>query len=386
MPIRLPSTLPAFDVLRDEGVMVMGRSAADRQDIRPLRIGLLNLMPKKIQTETQFARLIGATPLQVELSLIRMTSHETKNTAAEHMEAFYRPFAEVEEETGEKFDGLIITGAPIEHLPFEDVTYWDELTRVFDWTQTNVHSTFGVCWGGMAMIHHFHGVKKHLLDAKLFGCYRHMNLAPERPISGDFPTIRDAGQPLDRDAPRRDRGRGPAGPAAFRRGRPRAGRGSRAPRALHLQPSRIRQRHAERGIPPRPVARRWTAPRSTCPVNYFPGDDPARTPQNRWRSHAHLLYGNWVSEVYLTTPFDMDEIGEKSTDLRSNREAASVGPPGAGRLHRGDPVESRAPRAAGGGDMAARGRFPDDRRAPGALRGHGRRARPRAGPRRQRQH
>jgi homoserine O-succinyltransferase len=185
MPIRLPSTLPAFDVLRDEGVMVMGRSAADRQDIRPLRIGLLNLMPKKIQTETQFARLIGATPLQVELSLIRMSSHETKNTAAAHMEAFYRPFAEVAE-TGEKFDGLIITGAPIEHLDFEDVTYWDELTRVFDWTQTNVHSTFGVCWGGMAMIHHFHGVKKHLLDAKLFGCYRHMNLAPERPYLRGF--------------------------------------------------------------------------------------------------------------------------------------------------------------------------------------------------------
>jgi len=185
MPIRLPSNLPAFRVLRDEGVMVMGRSAADLQDIRPLRIGLLNLMPKKIQTETQFARLIGATPLQVELSLIRMTSHETKNTAAEHMEAFYRPFADVAA-TGEKFDGLIITGAPIEHLEFEHVTYWDELTRVFDWTQTHVHSTFGVCWGGMAMIHHFHGVRKHLLPEKLFGCYRHMNLAPERPYLRGF--------------------------------------------------------------------------------------------------------------------------------------------------------------------------------------------------------
>src|SRR6056297_3837755 len=142
MPITLPRDLPAYDVLSREGVMVMGKDVAARQDIRPLRIGLLNLMPKKIQTETQFARLIGATPLQVELSLIRMTGHETKNTAAEHMEAFYRPFADVVA-TGEKFDGLIITGAPIEHLDFENVTYWYELTRVFDWTQTHVHSTFG---------------------------------------------------------------------------------------------------------------------------------------------------------------------------------------------------------------------------------------------------
>src|SRR6056297_1781911 len=185
MPIRLPSTLPAFRVLRNEGVMVMGRSAADRQDIRPLRIGLLNLMPKKIQTETQFARLIGATPLQVELSLIRMTGHETKNTAAEHMEAFYRPFADVEV-TGEKFDGLIITGAPIEHLDFENVTYWDELTRVFDWTQTHVHSTMGVCWGGMAMIHHFHGVKKHMLEKKAFGCFPHRCIDSTSPYLRGF--------------------------------------------------------------------------------------------------------------------------------------------------------------------------------------------------------
>ena len=138
MPIKLPNTLPAFAVLKREGVMVMGADVADKQDIRPLRIGLLNLMPKKIQTETQFARLIGATPLQVELSLIRMTDHETRNTAAEHMEEFYRPFADVAA-SGEKFDGLIITGAPIEHLPFEAVTYWAELQQVFDWTQTHVH-------------------------------------------------------------------------------------------------------------------------------------------------------------------------------------------------------------------------------------------------------
>ncbi len=173
MPIRLPSNLPAFKTLSDEGVMLMTHSHADRQDIRPLKIGLLNLMPQKIQTETQFARLIGATPLQLELTLIRMSEHKSKTTSASHMGEFYLPFKEVRDQ---KFDGLIITGAPIEHLAFEDVTYWDELRQIFDWTQSNVHATFGVCWGGMAMINHFHGVQKHLLDHKAFGCFRHQNL------------------------------------------------------------------------------------------------------------------------------------------------------------------------------------------------------------------
>jgi len=164
MPIKIPTDLPAFDVLTREGVMVMGEDQASRQDIRPLRIGLLNLMPKKIQTENQFARLIGATPLQIDLSLIRMSEHQTKNTAADHMESFYRPFSDVLA-SDEKFDGLIITGAPIEHLPFEDVSYWQELKSVFDWTQSHVHSTFGVCWGGMAMINHFHNIDKQMLEA-----------------------------------------------------------------------------------------------------------------------------------------------------------------------------------------------------------------------------
>ena len=153
MPIKIPSDLPAFNVLRNEGVMVMDDFKANRQDIRPLKIGLLNLMPKKIQTENQFARVIGATPLQIELSLIKMSAHETKNTAAEHMQTFYRSFTDVNS-SGDKFDGLIITGAPIEHLNYESVSYWEELIQIFEWTQTNVHSVFGVCWGGMAMLYH----------------------------------------------------------------------------------------------------------------------------------------------------------------------------------------------------------------------------------------
>ena len=169
MPIRIPSKLPAFEILKSEGVNVMSNTDADRQDIRPLKIGLLNLMPLKIQTENQFSRLIGSTPLQIELTLIRMSDHKSKHTSNDHMKSFYKSFEDIKEQ---KFDGLIITGAPIEHLEFNEVTYWSELKTIFEWTQTNVHSTFGVCWGGMAMINHFHKVEKHILGKKIFGCHR----------------------------------------------------------------------------------------------------------------------------------------------------------------------------------------------------------------------
>ena len=304
MPIKLPADLPAFDVLSREGVMVMSEIRAERQDIRPLRIGLLNLMPKKIQTETQFARLIGATPLQIELNLIRMTSHETKNTAAEHMEAFYRPFQDVKEE---KFDGLLITGAPIEHLPFEAVTYWDELREVMDWTQTNVHSTFGVCWGGMAMAYHFHGVQKHVLERKAFGCYRHANLAPASPYLRGFSD--DCVVPVSRwTEMRQDEieaadglnillGSDEVGPCLVE---------DIGHRALYIynhleyDSGTLKEEYDRDVASGTPIA---------VPLNYFPDDDPSRPPLNRWRSHAHLLYGNWINEIYQTTHYDLAEIG-----------------------------------------------------------------------------
>ena len=313
MPIKIPSDLPAYDVLSHEGVMVMDPDQAARQDIRPLRIALLNLMPKKIQTETQFARLIGATPLQIDLSLIRMSDHRARNTAADHMESFYRPFAEVEA-TGEKFDGLIITGAPIEHLPFDEVTYWDELRRVMDWTQSHVHSTFGVCWGGMAMIHHFHGVAKHLLDAKAFGCFRHRNMAPASPFLRGFSD--DCVIPVSRWTEIRqdeiDARDGlttllhsdQVGPCLVE---------DPAHRALYIfnhleyDSDTLKQEYDRDIANGTPI---------NVPCNYYPDDDPNRPPQNRWRSHAHLLYGNWISEIYETTPYDIDQIGLSSTDLR----------------------------------------------------------------------
>ncbi|WP_414897650.1 homoserine O-acetyltransferase MetA [Rhodovulum sp. YEN HP10] len=306
MPIKIPSDLPAYDVLSREGVMVMGEDEASRQDIRPLKIALLNLMPKKIQTETQFARLIGATPLQIELSLVRMTEHKTRNTAAEHMEAFYRPFAEVAD-SGEKFDGFLITGAPIEHLPFTEVTYWDELTRVFDWTQSHVHSTFGVCWGGMAMIYHFHGVQKHILPAKAFGCFRHRNLAPASPYLRGFSD--DCVIPVSRWTEMRQNeidaapglvtllGSDESGPCLVE---------DAGHRALYIfnhfeyDSDTLKQEYDRDVANGTPI---------NVPQNYYPADDPTRPPQNRWRSHAHLLYGNWINLMYQTTPFELNRIG-----------------------------------------------------------------------------
>ena len=306
MPITIPANLPAYSVLTREGVMVMDPDHAARQDIRPLRIGLLNLMPKKIQTENQFARLIGATPLQIELSLIRMTEHRTKNTAADHMKSFYRPFSEVAA-TGEKFDGLIITGAPIEHLEFDAVTYWDELRTVMDWTQTNVHSTFGVCWGGMAMINHFHGVRKHILPAKAFGCFRHRNMAPASPLLRGFSD--DCVIPVSRwtemREPEIDAAPGlrtllhsdEVGPCLVE---------DPDHRALYIfnhleyDSDTLKQEYDRDVAAGTPI---------NVPCNYYPGDDPAAAPQNRWRSHAHLLYGNWINEIYQTCPFEIDEIG-----------------------------------------------------------------------------
>ena len=304
MPIKLPETLPAYDVLSREGVMVMSDSAASLQDIRPLRIGLLNLMPKKIQTENQFARLIGATPLQIEFSLIRMTEHETKTTAAAHMEEFYRPFQAVKDE---KFDGLIITGAPIEHLDYTDVTYWDELTEVFDWTQTHVHHTFGVCWGGMAMLAHFHGVPKHILAEKAFGCFRHRNMAPASPYLRGFSD--DVLIPVSRWTEMRQSevdavaglntpiASDEVGPALIE---------DPAHRALMIlnhfeyDSTTLKEEYDRDVDAGKPIA---------VPRNYYPDDNPARMPMNRWRSHAHLLYGNWINQIYQTTPYDISQIG-----------------------------------------------------------------------------
>ena len=306
MPIKIPKNLPAFNILQNEGVMVMSSQLAEKQDIRPLKIILLNLMPEKIKTETQFARLIGSTPLQIEFTLLRVSSHISKNTSKEHLNNFYKTFDDVR---NQKYDGLIVTGAPIEHLPFEEVDYWRELTNILEWAKTSVHSVFGVCWGAMAMLYHFHKIEKLILKKKYFGLFRHKN----RKVSSHF--LRgfsdDLIVPVSRwteisedDITKNDNleillDSNEVGPCLVE---------DKENNFLfllnHLEydgntlsDEYLRDRDAEKSF--------------QVPKNYFPNDDPKLEPINRWRSHAHLLYGNWINEIYQTTPFDIEKIGLK---------------------------------------------------------------------------
>ena len=305
MPIRIPNDLPARQTLEREGVMLMTEATAKRQDIRPLRIGLLNLMPNKIKTETQFARLIGATPLQVDLTLVKITSHTPKNTSAEHMLAFYSDWEDVQ---AQKFDGFIVTGAPVELLDFEDVNYWDELQRIYDWTQTNVHSTMNICWGAQAALHHFHGVPKHALPKKAFGVYRHRNLNPASPYLRGFSD--DFSIPVSRwtenhraDLP------GNQGLEVLMES-DEAGLcliADEGHRSLYMfnhieyDTHSLGEEYFRDVKAGKPIE---------IPANYFPKNDANAQPENRWRSHAHLLFGNWINEAYQTTPFDLDKIGK----------------------------------------------------------------------------
>ncbi|MGO4354430.1 homoserine O-succinyltransferase [Rhizobium sp. RAF36] len=306
MPIKIPDTLPAFETLVQEGVRVMTETVAIRQDIRPLQIGLLNLMPNKIKTEVQMARLVGASPLQVELSLVRVGNHKAKNTSEDHLLAFYQTWEEVKHR---KFDGFIITGAPIELMPFEDVNYWSEMQEIFEWTKTNVHSTMNVCWGAMAAIYHFHGVPKHELKEKAFGVYRHKNLKPSSVYLNGFSDNFEI--PVSRWT-------------EVRRGDIEKAQGleilmesnemgvclvqEEASKRLYIfnhveydstSLSDEYFRDVNAGVPIK------------MPHNYFPHNDPALPPQNRWRSHAHLLFGNWINEIYQTTSYDLNKIGTK---------------------------------------------------------------------------
>lgn len=305
MPIRIPNALPAKEVLVNEGVMVMDETTASRQDIRPLQIALLNLMPNKIKTETQIARLIGSTPLQVDLTLVRIGNHVAKNTSEDHLLSFYNTWEEIKDR---KFDGFIITGAPIEKLPFEDVNYWSELQEIFDWTTTHVHSSFFICWGAMAAINHFHNVPKHTLDKKAFGVYRHKNLNPASPylagFSDDFSIsvsrwteVRRADVPAD------------SGLEILMES---------SDTGLCLLHEKFANRlyifnHIEydsTSLSDEYFRDQESGTPVNLPANYFPNDDPTTTPQNRWRSHAFLLFGNWINQVYQTTEFDLNDIGK----------------------------------------------------------------------------
>ena len=306
MPIKLPKNLPAYDILQSEGVMIMANEEAERQDIRPLKVALLNLMPQKIQTETQFARLIGSTPLQIELTLLSISSHKTKNTSMKHMLSFYKQFEGIKNDF---FDGLIITGAPIEHLDFKEVTYWKELKKIFDWSQNNVHSTFAVCWGAMAMMKYFYNIEKKTLKEKAFGCFRHKNLEPNSPylrgFSDDFIIPVSRWTTIEELSVNNTKNlktlitSNEVGPCLLE---------DKNKRALYLFNHLEYDTNTLKDEYERDIKKRK---KINIPKNYFPKDDPKLIPENRWRSHAHLLYGNWINQIYQTTPFEITKIRRK---------------------------------------------------------------------------
>ncbi len=304
MPIKIPNDLPARKTLEEEGVQVIKESDAIRQDIRPLRIALLNLMPDKIRTETQIARVVGSTPLQVEVTLLKTDSYKSKNVPERHLIDFYHTWDEVKDQ---KFDGLIVTGAPIETMPFEEVDYWDELTQIFDWTQSHVFRSFHLCWGAQAALHHFHGVPKYELNRKLFGIFRHHIVTPGSGLVRGFND--EFSIPVSRHTEVR-REDIPDKPG-LRILAESAESGLCLMEDLehkavymfnHLEyDADTLKREYERDLA--------TGTEIDMPKNYFPDDDATQPPVNQWRAYAHLLFWNWIYEIYENTPYDISKIG-----------------------------------------------------------------------------
>ena len=304
MPIKIPNLLPATQVLLNENIFVMTETRAMTQDIRPLKILMLNLMPQKIVTETQIARLIGNTPLQVELELLQTATHKSKHTSAEHMLAFYKTFDEVKQN---KYDGLIITGAPVEQMEFEEVEYWDELCEIMEWSKTHVTSTFHICWGAQAGLYYHYGVKKYPLERKLFGVFEHKLDHKHSILFRGFDDTFVVPHSRHTTCTREDIEAVPelkilsssdeAGVfvCATDKGRQIFVTGHSEYDADTLKKEYLRDKNAELPI--------------DVPVNYFPDDDDTREPVVRWRSCANLLYSNWLNYfVYQSTPYDIDEI------------------------------------------------------------------------------
>ena len=304
MPIRIPNDLPAVKTLEDENIFVMTETRAITQDIRPLKILLLNLMPKKIETETQLSRLLGNSPLQVELELIHTKSHQSKNTPQEHMLAFYKTFDDVRDRT---FDGMIITGAPVEQMPFEEVEYWEELCEIMEWTKTHVHSTFHICWGAQAGLYYHFGINKKPLDEKMFGIFPHtvdynhpilfrgfddVFMVPHsRHTTIDIEDVKKCKE-IKILSTSKEAG---VYAMATKNGKQIFITGHSEYDAGTLAAEYFRDLDAGKPI--------------KMPVNYFPDDNPENEPKVTWRAHANLLYSNWLNYfVYQTTPYDIEQI------------------------------------------------------------------------------
>ena len=304
MPIKIPNQLPATETLTRENIFVMTETRAITQDIRPLQILLLNLMPTKVDTETQLARVLGNTPLQIELELIAPTGHVSKNTSAEHMLAFYKTFDEVKERT---FDGLVITGAPVENLPFEEVDYWPELCCIMDWSRTHVHSTLHICWGAQAGLYHHYGIPKRQLPQKLFGVFEHTVEDPNFILFRGFDDRFQVPHSRHTTVDRADIEAVPG--LKILAASPEAGVyavKTDGGRQIFLMGHAEYDRDTLKKEYLRDVA---AGADIQLPKHYFPNDDPAQTPVVTWRSCANLLYSNWLNyNVYQTAPYDIRDI------------------------------------------------------------------------------
>ena len=307
MPIKIPDTLPAADILEKENVFFMREDRAYHQEIRPLRILILNLMPTKVSTETQLLRLLGNTPLQVEVDLIYTASYQPKNTPEEHLLKFYSTFAEV---SGNRYDGCIVTGAPVEQMPFEEVAYWPELARILEWTKHNVYSTLHICWGAQAGLHYHYGVPKHELPEKMFGVFPHSRPDNHVKLFRGFDDVFYVPHSRHTTVRREDILAVPeltllseseeSGVylASAQHGRQIFVTGHSEYDPLTLKGEY--DRDVAKGLP------------IAIPRNYYPGDDPTREPVVRWRAHANLLFANWLNYyVYQETPYDLSGLDQE---------------------------------------------------------------------------
>jgi len=304
MPINIPENLPAIEALKEENIFIMGIDKAESQDIRPLRVAILNLMPKKIVTETELIRLLSNTPLQVEVDFIKLDTHVYKNAPSNHMKTFYKSFADVAKH---KYDGLIITGAPVELLPFEEVKYWDEYKQILDWAQHNVTSSLFICWSAQAALYHYYGIPKYTLDKKMFGVFEHTKNVPLEPIFRGFDDIFYVPHSRHTEIRKEDIAKIPrlrilaeskdAGVNIVRSERNDlfiTGHCEYSSNTLATEYFR----DVEKNLP------------IELPRNYFLDDNPSNPPIVRWRSHANLLFINWLNYyVYQETPFDSEMIG-----------------------------------------------------------------------------
>lgn len=304
MPIKIPNLLPARETLESENIFVMNEIRAEHQDIRPLRIAILNLMPTKIVTETQILRLLSNTPLQIDITFLQTESYKSKNTSQEHLTAFYKNFSDVKDQ---KFDGLIITGAPVENLEFEEVVYWKELCEIMDWSRSNVHSSMFICWAAQAALYHKYGIPKYAMDKKMFGIFEHTLNNRSHPIVRGFDERFFAPHSRHSEVRREDilkcdkleiiSESDMAGIYMVASKNNRYFFITGHPEYDYDTLSKEYFRDVDKGLD------------IQVPYNYFPGDDPCVTPYNKWRSHAHLLYSNWLNYfVYQETPFNINNI------------------------------------------------------------------------------